>query len=107
MDRKTQLLDAAVTGAIVAALFIVVITIAGELYSPLKDLLREEHYHHWVGKGIWSSIAFVLASIVYFFGFKSIGEGRTPKLLKILSWMLLLGTLILLAFFIYEFFGHA
>lgn len=106
MEKKIRLLNGCIAGAIVAAIFIVIFTIVGELYKPLKDLLKDQHYHHWIGKGVWATITFFITAIVYFFAAHSPHEQETDRLLNILSWTLALSLVVLLGFFTYEYFIH-
>ena len=106
MDNKTKSLHAITVGAIIAVIFVMIITIAGELFSPLKSLLKEAHQHHWVGKGVWSIIIFVVVSGIFYFTGKHSGNTITSRLLNVLSWILILSALALFVFFIYEFYAH-
>lgn len=104
MDTKqTKLINAGIVGAIAAVIFIVLLTIAGDLYAPLKKLLKDAHHHHWVGKGIWAAILFAVAALGYGILVKAPHDETTPRLLKILSWVMVGGTFALILFFIYEF----
>lgn len=106
VNNEARVVNAFTVGAIATVVFIVVVTIVGELWSPLKTLLKEAHHHHWVGKGVWSVITFVVVGIGYFLIVRNSSETTTNKLLKRLALTLVLGTLILLAFFSYKFFIH-
>ena len=106
MDKKLKTTNAFLCGAIVTSVFVVVATIAGELYSPFKNLLKELHGHHWVGKGIWSAIIFVAVGALYYMATKEPNTDTTTRLMKILSWTAILATLVLFVFFIYEFVIH-
>lgn len=106
MDKKLRAVSAFTFSAIITAVFIVALTIAGELYKPLKDLLKEQHHHHWVGKGIWSAILFFAISIGYYGMASAVTEHSTARLVRVLSWMFVLATFVLFGFFTYEFFIH-
>lgn len=106
MDKKLRAVNAFIAGAIVVAVFVGGITIAGELYAPLKNLLKEAHDHHWVGKGIWSAIVFAAVSILYYIASKETNTDSTIRLMKMLSWMVILVTMALFGFFMYEFIIH-
>lgn len=101
-------------GAYVAVIFVVIITIAGELYkvtgvdgktvNPIKDFLKALHGHHWVGKGIWAVALFIITSGGSYLSLRGpADENRVSCHTSILAWTLALGTLILFAFFIYEY----
>lgn len=106
MDKTPRVINALLAGAIVATVFVVVITIAGELYAPLKNILKEQHYHHWVGKSIWSVIFFVITAGGYYVVMRSATNESTVRLIRILSWMVVFSALALFIFFVYEFFMH-
>jgi len=96
---KLRILNSIIIGAIAAIIFIIVITIAGDLYLSLKDWLKNIFYHHWMGKGI-------LAIVIFFiFGFifnKETGEEKIVKNFSILIWSSIIGSLIIFGFFIFE-----
>ena len=99
-------MNACIVGAISAVIFIVVLTITADLYAPLKKLLKDAHYHHWVGKGIWATILFVVVVSGYYF-IKKIDTGEsTTRFMRSLAWTLIFGALTLFLFFVYEFFKH-
>ena len=102
----SRIVHGMIIGAIVAALFIVILTIVGELYEPLKSLLKEQHHHHWVGKGIWASVLFIVVSIVSVLSLKNPSLSGTARLLKTLAWVLALSLIVLLIFFAYEYSSH-
>jgi len=103
--RRYCLVASSAIAAVCAIFFITLLTIGGELYTPLKNLLAEQHHHHWIGKGIWAVSLFVVVWLVTFFIIKP-----TPPRLARLLWMVTLssivGTLLLYGFFVYEFFHH-
>lgn len=106
-EKGTRITQAVAFGTIVVTFFIVSITIGGELFKPLKALLAEAHHHHWVGKGIWSGVTFVVTSAIYYIATRFPKEERTHTLIKWAGIVMLLGTIILLLFFWYEFASHA
>lgn len=102
---KNNLLVSIVFGTIIAVVFVVLITIFGELVPPLKNFLKDQHYHHWVGKGIWTSILFTAGSLLFYILVlkKQYTNDHLAKWLTVLSFALILGGLILFAFFTYEY----
>jgi len=105
---KLRLIKGLITGAIATSVFVVVITIFGELLPPLKNFLADAHHHHWVGKGIWSAIVFVAVMLGSLLVFRGDDDSMllTSRLIRYLSHALLAGTAILLLFFVYEFYAH-
>lgn len=102
MTDRAKIVQASTAGAIVAVVFITVITVLADLQAPLKDWLKATFTHHWVGKGILAVVVFFVVSLILL---TVRGSGDSEKLRKgiaVLSWSAILGTLILLAFFLYE-----
>jgi len=74
----------------------------------LKNLLKEQHYHHWVGKGIWTVLVFAVVTLLSYFMVrkKTFSNNQLATWLTVLSWVVILGALILFAFFGYEYTTH-
>jgi hypothetical protein len=116
--NKNNLIQSTLIGAAIAVVFIVVITIAGELYkvvgpdgkamiNPIKDFLKALHGHHWVGKGVWAVGLFILSTgIMYLVGRKDGEERRLDSYVSMLSYVLIFGTVALFGFFTYEYMIH-
>lgn len=116
MNRQ-QLLRSTLIGTAVTIAFVVIITIAGELYkvvgadgksiNPIKEFLKALHGHHWVGKGIWATGLFIIASAAQYLVFrKNTTEHSLAPYVTLVTWSLILGTLVLFGFFTYEFVIH-
>ena len=106
MEKRTRILQGILLGTIAATVLVVVLTIAGDMYKPLKTFLKEAHHHHWVGKGVWAALLFAIVSVFYAVGVKGGTDERTSKLLRIASWTILAGTVLLILFFVWEYFRH-
>lgn len=114
--NTNQFLKSVLIGAYTAVVFIVVLTIAGELYkvtgvdgktlNPIKDFLKALHGHHWVGKGIWAVGVFLITTGASYLVNKGKIEDRTTCHVSVLSWTLALGTIAFFAFFGYEYAIH-
>ncbi|MCF7815964.1 MAG: hypothetical protein K9M10_00930 [Candidatus Pacebacteria bacterium] len=115
--NKHQLVKGILLGATMAVIFAVIITIAGELYkvvgidgkslNPIKDLLKEWHGHHWVGKGIWAAIVFGVTILTsYTLSKKDFSEVSLNKYVSLLTYSVSLGTILLFVFFGYEYMIH-
>ncbi|MEK7171397.1 MAG: hypothetical protein AAB739_00665 [Patescibacteria group bacterium] len=50
--------------AIVSIIYIPLITIAAELYAPLKDFLKSVFWHHWLGKSVILIILFIAVAFI-------------------------------------------
>ncbi len=96
---------ASVFSAIVAVLFLVVITVAADLAPELKNWLKAVFTHHWIGKGVLATLLFFATYLFLRAGLKNPSDSSLPPLLRLLSWLSVLGTIVLFAFFFYEAFG--
>lgn len=103
--QKIKLVHAVSVGAIVAVVFVTLLTIAGDLYAPLKTFLKDAHHHHWIGKGVWAGALFVLATALCYVpaAIHSSPEALARRL-SALSWTLVVSSIVLFLFFIYEYF---
>ena len=110
----SKLLKSFVLSTSVTSIFVVVITILGELYkvvgadgkavNPIKDLLKALYGHHWVGKGVWAICLFFITMLAFYFVIKPEDDTRRlGKYITLLSWMLIVCTLALYGFFTYEY----
>ncbi len=115
--NKNALIRSAFIGASVAIVFVVAITILGDLYkvtladgkvlNPIKEFLKALHGHHWVGKGIWAVALFCLTSgIVYLIGRKNIEDRPLEPYISFLTYMIIVGTAAIFGFYIYEYSIH-
>ncbi len=87
-------------GAAVSSWLLTLMIIAGELFSPFKDILKNAFTHHWIGKIIITMIAFF--AVAYFMrNKKSIAGYRDDKA----AWYSVVGSLaVIFAFFALELF---
>ena len=91
--------NAVILSAILTIIYITVITVAADLYPPLKEALKNASSHHWIGKSITAIVIFVI--------FKAIFVSLKPKIKTalLLNWLTIvsvLATLVILAFFTWE-----
>lgn len=101
--NKIRIARAAIWGATAAAVFVAAITVLGEEISWLKPWLKDQHYHHWIGKGIWAAVIFfVFTGLTYVFSRHFVFEDNVSRSLKALAWALSLGTIIIGGFFVLE-----
>jgi hypothetical protein len=101
-NLKFNIVYAAAIGTITAVIFITIITIAADLYLPLKNWLADTFYHHWIAKGVLSIIIFLIAGFLLWILPIRADEEKIGRLLKILSWLLIVGALAIFLFFVYE-----
>lgn len=102
MASNYKLIRSVALGAILSIISVTVITIAGELYAPLKDWLKAVFTHHWLGKSAISVIVFILFSILGM-ATLSADEYKTRQSISVLFSVAVLCTLALVAFFVYHF----
>ncbi len=80
-------------GAFAASSLLAILVIAAELVQPFKAFLASVFSHHWIGKGVLITVAFVIVGYTYkkneLFGHKS----------EKVSWYSTLGSLIIIFLF--------
>lgn len=112
--QKYNLVRSSLIASSLTIIFIVIITLAGELYkvtgmdgkvvNPIKDFLKALHGHHWVGKGIWAIGLFLLATLIFYYvGRKHDDMHKLSSYITILIGTLISGTVLLYGFFTFEF----
>lgn len=99
---KLKIVSAAAMSAILAVFFVTVITVAAELWLPLKEWLRTMFTHHWVGKSILVIGLYLGRLALVFFIANGATLERLNKILRCLFWLAVAGTLILFGFFTAE-----
>jgi len=102
---RFTIIRATTYAAAFAVAFITGITITADLYLPLKDWLKLTFSHHWVGKGMLAIVLFVGISAILLLFPAPKDEVKTKALARS-TWILvivsLMGTISIIAFFIYE-----
>lgn len=83
--------------------FIVVITLLSEVSSPFKDFLTGVTGHHWVTKGVFSLVLFVLLYLLLVKIVKESDDGVSWIYYTIAS--VIVGGLIIFGFFVWHFFA--
>lgn len=106
IDKKIKLVYSFTRSAIAAVVFVAASAILAELYAPFKDFLKNNFYHHWVGKSVISLAILIFgAGLCYLIPHKP-----EIKRLAICFWVLsiaaTLGTLAIFGFSIYEYVNH-
>lgn len=92
--------------AVVTIVVIVVVTVATELSVSFKNWLASFTGHHWVTKSWLSVITFALLLVVLHFSIKNVDAIKTKRAIMALEIMAVLGFIVLLGFFTYEFISH-
>lgn len=109
-----KLVQSTLVAVVVTIVFVVAITILGELYkvpgaegklvNPIKDLLKTLHGHHWVGKSIWAVGVFGITNLgTYIYARWAQKEFSLTRLTRIATYTLIIGILALYGFFTYEY----
>lgn len=105
-DNKLKLICSFTRSAIIAIVFVAAATILAELYTPFKDFLKSNFYHHWVGKSVIALGIFVAGGPLCYL----IPHKPEIKRLAVCFWVLsiaaILGTLAIFGFFVYEYINH-
>ena len=101
--NKPALIKSLLIGALVSVWFVVLVTVVGELYAPLKKWLADYHFHHWIGKSIWSVLVFIGVSGGAYWQKRGRTDLDPVFSLNLLSYSLIAGTVILYLFFTYHY----
>lgn len=101
LNMRQKIIVGSLLSAIVTAIFIAVITIAGELAPPLKDWLKQSFYHHWLGKSALAGILFFALGILFSF-ISPRGNAALSASVRALTWTSILSALVIFGFFIAE-----
>jgi len=93
------MINATVLSAIITIIYITAITVAADLYPPLKEFLANVFSHHWIGKSITAILIFAI-----FTGLFLVLKPKTKPsfLLNLLTAVSILATLVILTFFTWE-----
>lgn len=87
-------------GAASSAWLLVALVVIAEIAEPFKNFLKGTFTHHWIGKAVLATIAFLLFGFL-FKGKTSIGNIADEKL----AWYSAIGSLLaIFLFFIVDFF---
>ncbi|MEK7147166.1 MAG: hypothetical protein AAB772_02830 [Patescibacteria group bacterium] len=103
---KNKLINAFVISAIITLIFITAITVIADLKPPLKNWLKDNFNHHWIGKGVLSVILFTAITIIIALIPKKTAGLKLTSALLYLFWTTVLGTFVIFGFFIYEYLKH-
>ncbi len=85
---------------------VVVVTLASEFSVPFKNWLASFTGHHWVTKSWLSVIIFLVMFAVLYIGSKNVDATKTKRALMALEVTAVLGFLLILGFYTYEFFKN-
>ena len=100
IQKELKIIYAFGIGAIVAIIFVVIATILGELYKDFKDLLAVLFGHHWIGKSVIAMALFLAFSFLALLFPLKPTEKCLSRLFFILSFAIILGSVIIAGFFI-------
>lgn len=101
-DLEARYASAATMAAATSILFVTVITVLADLAPGLKDWLKVTFTHHWIGKGVIAAGLFVVVYLFLNAFLKKATAERLVPLLRLLTWLTVAGTIVILGFFVYE-----
>lgn len=104
--NKLKPIYASAWAASIAIAAIVALTLGAELSSAFKNWLASFTGHHWLTKSWLSLIIFVLFFCLFHFTAKNTSPEKAKKAAIVLHIVMRLGFIVILGFYIYEFFGH-
>lgn len=103
MDKLKPIFASAYSAAITVAV-IITVTIAGELSEPFKNWLAGFTGHHWVTKSWLTLIVFAVFYALFRFSVRSVTNDSVRRALWTLFSFVILGFVVLLGFYVFEFF---
>ena len=98
--QKIKIVTSAFLAAAIVTVFVVIITIFAELYMPLKDWLKINFSHHWIGKGVLSAVLFIALFIALMF--KNPYDKSLTGSVKIAFWLAIVSAAAIFIFYFYE-----
>ncbi|MFQ5541144.1 MAG: hypothetical protein ACE5F4_02770 [Candidatus Paceibacteria bacterium] len=101
-NQKNGLIVGFAVAGIISMIFVVASTLYGELHAPFKNWLAQTFSHHWVGKGVIASLIFVFGGVLFSPLFNR--KGAVAFALWGVVWVALIGSFVILGFYLYEFF---
>lgn len=99
-STKLRKVYGALLGSSFSIVFIAFSTIYGEFNHVFKDWLKETFFHHWIGKGVIAVIIFLILWPLISIIVKHVDYKKIEWAIYLLSWLTILGTIAILAFFI-------
>jgi hypothetical protein len=91
----------ALIGATVSVAFLTILIVVADLEPAVKDWLKLNFSHHWVGKGLLATVALFLSG-AFFLGGGPRSEHDHAKAGHRLYVMTIAASIVLLMFFLYE-----
>ncbi|MBI2452254.1 hypothetical protein HYV50_04240 [Candidatus Pacearchaeota archaeon] len=99
---KKANIKAMALSTIMTIVFITFITVYAELNSVLKDFLTKLTTHHWISKSLLAITVFAFSYILLDYYKEDKPDDKNILMLVLI--FVILGTLAILGFFVYEFF---
>lgn len=104
IKNKYSIASALLIGLVLSVVFVTFVTIYAEYNANLKNWFATTHGHHWVGKGIWAGIVFVVMTLMSHLTLRQkVGVQAVTRALTAATYMLAFGTALIFAFFIYHY----
>lgn len=101
--NKLRSIYASAYAATLSTIVTVVLTLATDFSTSFKTWLANFTGHHWVTKSWVSIIVFVIAFVFFYFRNKNPEASQTRKSLRVLELAVIVGFVVIPAFFVYEF----
>ena len=89
-----------ILASLLTIIYITVVTIAGELFLPLKESLKNVFSHHWIGKSITSFIFFFILLLLLSIISPKANVKKTILFLKLLIAVSVASSLVIFGFFV-------
>lgn len=102
LKPQSKSANASIISATLTIFFIIFITILADLMPNLKAWLAATFTHHWIGKGVLAAVLYLVVFALLRAAMRQQPDGATAAHLKFLTWLTVLGTITIFAFFYYE-----
>jgi len=103
--KESKSIYASAVASITAIAVVVAVTIGGELSVPFKSWLKSFTGHHWTTKSWLSLIVFVVGFLIIRSLIKEPDAVRTRRSILLLIATAILGSVVLVGFFVFEYLG--
>lgn len=104
-DTRLKSIFASAVSTCITVVVISAVTIGGELSLPFKNWMASFTGHHWITKSWLSLIIFAIGFIIFRL-IAPMNEKATRRAIVSLSFFVVLGTVVLVGFYLYEFLAH-
>ncbi len=101
-DASARMLRASSYGTMAAIVTVLTLTVLAELSQPVKDLLTQTFFHHWVGKSVLAVLVWLGVGTLTWAIFARTDVRQAAQTVRVLVSVAILGALVLVLFLVWE-----